>query len=75
MLPIALLTDLAQVIVTGGAYLVEELADERQVADDGAWRKSTLSPQKVFEVFEDPIVRGQWRRRGRRDRAFLVQYR
>jgi len=71
----ALLTDLAQTIGAGAAYLVEEPADSREVADNGTWRQSALCPQIIFERFENLLVwRQPWRRRWR-NRTFVAQYR
>ena len=70
-----LLTDLAQVVVTGGAHLVQEPADDREMADDGLRSQAALCPQIGIELFEDPIVRGERRQHCRRDHAFLTQHR
>jgi hypothetical protein len=53
------LTDLAEVIVTGGAHLVQESSDDREVTDDGLRGQATLCPQIGIELPEDPIVRGE----------------
>jgi hypothetical protein len=38
-----LLTDRAQIVVTGGANLVQEPADDREMANDGPRRQATLN--------------------------------
>jgi hypothetical protein len=68
-----LLTDLAQV-VTGGAHLVQEPADDREMADDGLRDQAALCPQIGIELLEDQIVRGERRQRCRRDHAFLTPF-
>src|SRR3954454_9632750 len=70
-----LMTDLAEVIVTVGAHLVQEPADDREMADDRLRGQAALCPQIGIELLEDPIVRRK-RRQGRwRDRPFLAQHR
>jgi hypothetical protein len=69
------LTDLAEVVVTSGAHLVQELSDDREMTDDGLRGQATLCPQIGIELPEDPIVRGERRRHRWRDRALLAQYR
>ena len=69
------LTDLAQVVVAGGAHLMQESADDREMADDGLRGQAALCPQIGIELLEDPIVRRDRRQRRWRDRAFLTQHR
>ena len=70
-----LLADLAEVVVTGGAHLVQEPADDREMTDDGLRRQAALCPQIGIELLEDLIVRGERRQHRRRDRALLAQHR
>jgi hypothetical protein len=70
-----LLTDFAQIVVTGRAHLVQKPADDREMADDGLRGQAALYPQIGIEFLEDPIVRGERLKRRRRDRAFLAQHR
>ena len=69
------LTDLAEVVVTSGAHLVQELSDDREMTNDGLRGQATLGRQIRIELPEDSIVRGERRQHRWRDRAFLAQYR
>jgi hypothetical protein len=51
-----LLTDLAQVVVTSGAHLMQEPAVDREMTDDGLRSQAALNPQIGIELLEDPIV-------------------
>jgi hypothetical protein len=69
-----LLTDLAQICFSSRAHLVQESADDRQMALDRPARQSALCLQILAERLEDPFVwRERWLRRWRY-RALLAQH-
>src|SRR5882724_7895155 len=70
-----LLADPAEVAAPVRAYLKQEPADERLMADDGLRRQAAFPSQIVAELLEYLVLRSDWQQRRRRDGARIAQHR
>jgi hypothetical protein len=69
-----LLADPAEVADPGRANLMQEPADERQMADDGPRRQTAIRPQIIAELLEYLVLWGDRRQCRWRDRARITQH-